>query len=124
MTARQTIAPTEVGDSLTTYLADIANHELLTADDEVELAQAIEAGREAEEKLAAGGIRGAEKVRLEYGESTPFRVLEKESDLVSAENQKIAALFTYRKSVVDLHRAQGTILQARNIVVEEAAPLR
>ena len=75
-------------------------------------------------QVAAEEQLRAEKVRLEYGESTPFRVLEKESDLVSAENQKITALFTYRKSVVDLHRAQGTILQARNIVVEEAAPLR
>ena len=36
----------------------------------------------------------------------------------------IFALFTYRQSVVDLHRAQGTILQSRNIVVEEAAQLR
>jgi DNA-directed RNA polymerase sigma subunit (sigma70/sigma32) len=59
------MSPTEVGDSLTTYLTDIANHELLTADDEVVLAQAIEAGREAEEKLEAGGVRGAEKVKLQ-----------------------------------------------------------
>ena len=65
MTARQALTPTEVGDSLTTYLADIANHELLTADDEVDLAQAIEAGREAEEKLAEGGVKGAEKVKLQ-----------------------------------------------------------
>ncbi|MGI9529154.1 MAG: sigma-70 factor domain-containing protein, partial [Acidimicrobiia bacterium] len=64
MTARQ-MTPTEVGDSLTTYLADIANHELLTADDEVDLAQAIEAGRDAEEKLEAGGVKGAEKVKLQ-----------------------------------------------------------
>ncbi len=75
-------------------------------------------------QVAAAEQLRAERVRLEYGESTPFRVLEKESDLVSAENQKITALFTYRKSVVDLHRAQGTILQARNIVVEDAATLR
>ncbi|MFV1963497.1 MAG: sigma-70 factor domain-containing protein, partial [Acidimicrobiia bacterium] len=66
MTARTvSLSPTEVGDSLTTYLADIANHELLTADDEVDLAQAIETGREAEEKLEAGGVRGASKVKLQ-----------------------------------------------------------
>ncbi len=66
MTARTaSLSPTEVGDSLTTYLADIANHELLTADDEVDLAQAIELGREAEEKLAEGGVRGAAKVKLQ-----------------------------------------------------------
>ena len=63
-------------------------------------------------------------MRLEYGESTPFKVLEKEQDLVEAENEKIGALFTYRKSVIDLHRARGTILEARNIVVDQAAALR
>jgi RNA polymerase primary sigma factor len=57
--------PLEVGDSLTQYLTEISHHELLTADEEVELAQAIEAGREAEEKLAAVSVRGAEKTRLE-----------------------------------------------------------
>jgi len=66
MTARTVpITPAEVGDSLTTYLGDIANHELLTADDEVILAQAIETGREAQEKLEAGGVRGAAKVKLQ-----------------------------------------------------------
>ena len=35
--------PLEVGDSLTRYLTEISRHELLTADEEVELAQAIEA---------------------------------------------------------------------------------
>lgn len=75
-------------------------------------------------RIAAEEQLRAEKVRLEYGESTPFKVLEKEEDLVEAENEKIAALFTYRSSVVELHRAQGTILEARNIVVEDAASLR
>jgi RNA polymerase primary sigma factor len=57
--------PLEVGDSLTRYLTEISQHELLTADQEVELAQAIEAGRDAEEKLASVSVRGAEKARLE-----------------------------------------------------------
>ena len=57
--------PLEVGDSLTRYLTEISRHDLLTADEEVELAQAIEAGREAEERLAAVSVRGAEKTRLE-----------------------------------------------------------
>ena len=57
MTARQ-MTPTEVGDSLTTYLADIANHELLTADDEVEV---VRAGPLLGQDLAAieGGIAQA-----------------------------------------------------------------
>jgi len=57
--------PLEVGDSLTRYLQEISYHDLLTADEEVELAQAIEAGRLAEEQLATVSVRGAEKVRLE-----------------------------------------------------------
>ncbi|MFP6630023.1 MAG: TolC family protein [Myxococcota bacterium] len=75
-------------------------------------------------RIAAAEQLRAEQVRLEYGESTPFKVLEKEQDLVEAENEKIGALFTYRKSVIDLHRARGTILEARNIVVDQAAALR
>ena len=75
-------------------------------------------------RLAAAEQLRAEQVRLEYGESTPFKVLEKEQDLVEAENEKIRALFTYRKSVIDLRRAQGTILEARKIIVEQAAALR
>jgi RNA polymerase sigma factor (sigma-70 family) len=54
-----------MGDSLTRYLTEISAHDLLTADEEVELAQAIETGREAEGQLASVSVRGAEKVRLE-----------------------------------------------------------
>src|SRR5680860_1783051 len=54
-----------MGDSLTRYLQEISYHGLLTADEEVELAQAIEAGRDAEEQLATVSVRGAQKVRLE-----------------------------------------------------------
>ena len=66
----------------------------------------------------------AERVRLEYGESTPFDVLLKEQDLVQAEQQKIAAQQVYHNSITQLDRSQGTILARNHIVVEEAAPLR
>ena len=49
--------PLEIGDSLTRYLTEISQHDLLTADEEVELAQAIETGREAEEQLAANALQ-------------------------------------------------------------------
>ncbi len=42
-------------DLVRLYLKDIGKHRLLTKADEAELAQAIEAGREAAAKLAAGG---------------------------------------------------------------------
>ncbi len=75
-------------------------------------------------RLAAAEQLRAEKVRLEHGESTPFEVLQRESDLVDAESQKINALQVYRLSEAALLRAQGTSLQARNVVFEEVAPLR
>jgi outer membrane protein TolC len=66
----------------------------------------------------------AERIRLEYGESTPFDVLLKEQDLVSAEQGKIAAFQTYRSSVTGLDRSQGTILRNRNVSIDQAARLR
>jgi len=66
----------------------------------------------------------AERVRLEYGESTPFDVLLREQDLVQAEQQKIAAQQVYHNSITELDRAQGTILARDHIIVEDAAPLR
>jgi outer membrane protein TolC len=75
-------------------------------------------------RVAAEEQRRAEAIRLEYGESTPFDVLQREEVLVDAESQKISALQLYHNSVTALERAQGTILRNRNIAVEEAAPLR
>ena len=75
-------------------------------------------------RLAAEEQLRAERIRLEYGESTPFDVLQRESDLVDAESQKIGALQLYRTSQVDLQRAQGTILQGHNIIIESASGLR
>ena len=66
----------------------------------------------------------AEKIRLEYGESTPFDVLLREEDLVRAESQKILAEQAYHNSITALDRAQGTILEQHQIVVEDAATLR
>lgn len=62
----------------------------------------------------------AERARLENGESTPFEVLQRERDLVEAEEQKIVAQQTYHNSVTSLNRAQGTTLRVRNIAVEDA----
>jgi outer membrane protein len=66
----------------------------------------------------------AERIRLEYGESTPFDVLLREQDLVSAEQGKIAAFQTYRSSATGLDRSQGTILRTRNVSIDRAARLR
>ncbi len=66
----------------------------------------------------------AERIRLEHGESTPFDVLQRVEDLSEAESQRIAALRVYRGSVTALDRAQGTLLEDRGIVLEDALTLR
>jgi outer membrane protein len=87
---------------------------------------AAQEGIEAAERfrLAAEEQLRAERIRLEYGESTPFDVLLRDRDLVDAENRKILALQTYRNSVAELDRAQGTILQSRNIHIDQVSALR
>ncbi|MBW2316724.1 MAG: TolC family protein, partial [Deltaproteobacteria bacterium] len=75
-------------------------------------------------RLAAEEQFRAEGIRLEQGESTPFDVLQRERDLVSAESQKIGAFQLYRNAVAALERSQGTILERHNIVVDEARRLR
>jgi outer membrane protein TolC len=75
-------------------------------------------------RLAAEEQLRAERIRLEYGESTPFDVLLRERDLVGAETEKIFAFRVYRTSVTDLDRFQGTILENRNIAIDEVGRLR
>jgi outer membrane protein TolC len=84
--------------------------------------EAIVAARDA--RLAAAEQLRAEEIRLEYGESTPFDVLQREEDLVERERQEIDAFQAYRNSVTALDRAQGTILRNRNIEIADVAPLR
>jgi outer membrane protein TolC len=76
------------------------------------------------EVLAAAEQLRAERIRLEYGESTPFDVLLREEDFVNAEARKIRALQTYRSSVTGLDRFQGTILRNRSISIADASRLR
>jgi outer membrane protein TolC len=76
------------------------------------------ARRAADEQLRA------ERIRLEYGESTPFDVLLREEQLVDRENELINAYRAYHLSVTALDRAQGTILRNRNIAISDVAPLR
>ena len=52
-------------DSLGHYLARIGEHALLTAEDEVRLAQAMEAGNEARRRLETGADDPVERTRLE-----------------------------------------------------------
>jgi RNA polymerase primary sigma factor len=55
------VRDTAVADAIGLYLESVAEHDLLTAEDEVRLARAIERGRLAEEELAGAGNIGAER---------------------------------------------------------------
>ncbi|MBW2230726.1 MAG: TolC family protein, partial [Deltaproteobacteria bacterium] len=74
-------------------------------------------------RVAAAEQLRAETIRLEHGESTPFDVLQRDRDLVEAESQKIEALRAYRISQATLEREQGTILEDRNISIEQVRRL-
>ncbi|MEM7413038.1 MAG: TolC family protein [Myxococcota bacterium] len=84
--------------------------------------EGIEAAKKA--RIAAAEQLRAEEIRLEYGESTPFDVLQREEDLVDREQAEIDAFRSYRVSVTALDRAQGTILRSRNIKIADVSPLR
>jgi outer membrane protein TolC len=66
----------------------------------------------------------AERIRLEYGESTPFDVLQREEQYVEAEVGLIDAYRAYRVSATALDRFQGTILRNRNIKIDQVSALR
>jgi outer membrane protein TolC len=82
----------------------------------------IDAARRA--TVAAREQLRAERIRLEYGESTPFDVLLRESDLVRAESEEINAFQFYRTSATGLDRAQGTILRNSNVSIDQVRALR
>ncbi len=84
--------------------------------------EGIEAAQRASE-ASAEQLR-AEKIRLEYGESTPFDVLLREEDFVEAESREIDAIRLYRTSVTGLSRAQGSILANRNIAIDEVSAVQ
>ncbi len=84
--------------------------------------QGIEAAQRAAE-ASAEQLR-AERVRLEYGESTPFDVLLREEDFVQAESREIDAIQLYRNSVTGLSRAQGSILGDRNIAIDAVSAVQ
>jgi len=78
----------------------------------------------AERSVAAAAEQlRAERIRLDNGESTPFNVLQRESDLVTAESGKIGALKAYRNSTTNLERQQGTILKAHRIRLDQVGTL-
>ena len=101
-----------------TIILEVRNAARNLAASQEGIVAAQDARRAADEQLRA------ERIRLEYGESTPFDVLQREEQLVDRENELIRAYQAYHLSVTGLDRAQGTILRNRNISIADVAPLR
>jgi RNA polymerase primary sigma factor len=82
-------------DSVGHYLAGVGQHELLTADDEVRLAQQMETGEEARKRLEAGEAAESSEVALlrrqvELGERARKRFIEANLRLVVANAKRYA----------------------------------
>ncbi len=63
----------------------------------------------------------AEQKKFENGMSTSFEVLRIQNDLFSAQLAEIQAILSYTKSLADLERAQGTLLEARGLSLDPKA---
>ncbi|OGW04211.1 MAG: hypothetical protein A2W77_03840 [Nitrospinae bacterium RIFCSPLOWO2_12_39_16] len=65
--------------------------------------------RLAEEKLSA------EEKKFDVGMSTSFNVVEYQRDLIAAKTREISAIIDYNKSLLNLEKVKGTILEKNNI---------
>jgi outer membrane protein TolC len=79
--------------------------------------EAARAGRDAAETLLK-----AENDRFAAGTTTPFFVLTRQNDLTQARIAEAAALTDHRKARTELARAKGTLLEERNIRIEDHTP--
>ncbi len=79
--------------------------------------EAARAGREAAETLLK-----AENDRFAAGTTTPFFVLTRQNDLTQARITEVASLTDHKKARAELARAKGTLLEERNIRVEDHTP--
>src|SRR5262249_20734154 len=85
-----------------------------------ELQSAIDAVKAAQRaRIASEETLRAEEERLRLGDSTPHNVLLFQNDLLTAEANEITQLQIYRTAISALERAQGTLLEARGISVEQ-----
>ncbi|HXV70833.1 MAG TPA: sigma-70 family RNA polymerase sigma factor [Acidimicrobiia bacterium] len=85
----------DLGDVVGGYLAGIGRYELLTADEEVELAQTMEAGRAAQERLASGEVTDPSEIRhlrrgVRHGEAARRRFIESNLRLVVSNARRYA----------------------------------
>jgi len=84
-----------------------------------ELQSSIDAVKAAQRaRIASEETLRAEQERLRLGDSTPHNVQQFQTDFLTAQGNEITALQVYRTAISALERAQGTLLEARGISVE------
>ena len=76
------------------------------------------ASAEVSRRLAERNLE-AEQKRYDNGMSTSFQVLEIQEDLTQARSREVTATAAYRKSVDDLYRAIGTLIDERGVQLAE-----
>ncbi len=64
----------------------------------------------------------AEQKKFENGMSTSFQVLQFQTDLSTAESRENQAIVDFNKSLVDLERAKGTLLEAKSMLLPGMSP--
>jgi outer membrane protein TolC len=69
-------------------------------------------------RLAAESLQ-AEEIKLKEGLSTSHDVLQFQDDLVEARSREIIAVIDYNKSLVELSRVKGTLLQEEGISISD-----
>jgi outer membrane protein len=85
-----------------------------------ELQSSIDAVKAAQRaRIASAETLHAEQERLRLGDSTPHNVSLFQDDYLQAQGREITSLRNYRVAITALERAQGTLLEARGISVEE-----
>jgi outer membrane protein TolC len=81
--------------------------------------QSIDATRIARE-LSDENLRN-QQARYDVGLATTKDILDFQDQLTQARFAEVNALTRYRTDLADLHRAEGTLLQRRNILVDRGA---
>ncbi|MDE2482484.1 MAG: TolC family protein [bacterium] len=74
------------------------------------------AARRARENAQA--VYASEERKFKNGASTTFLVLQRETELVADEGRELQAQTDLNKAIVEMQRADGTILQANNVALD------
>ena len=62
----------------------------------------------------------AEQKKLAAGVSTPYNVILRQRDLVTAQQAEVATLDSYAKALVEMDRSMGTSLDRNGIAIRDA----